>query len=58
MRVKISMKTVYSFRIQGTMHICKLNFMFTFSLATSVDKKNVAACSLIRAKDWSFNEGK
>ena len=58
MRVKKSMKTVYSFRIQGTMCSCKsvvhagkLNFMFTFFLATSVDKKNVKACSLIRTKD-------
>ena len=46
MRVQKSMKTVYSFRIQGTMHSCKsveragkLNFMFTFLLAASVDKR-------------------
>ena len=56
--MKKSMKTVYSFRIQGTMYSCKsvvhagkLNFMFTFLLATSVDKKNVKAYSLIRTKD-------
>ena len=58
MRVKKSMETVYSFRIQGNMYSCKsvvhagkLNFMFTFLLATSVDQKNVEACSLIRTKD-------
>ena len=44
--IKKAMKTVYSFRIQGTMSksvVNYVNFMFTLLHATSVDKNNVAA---------------